>query len=119
MSCITPARKPYRAVRGLRRIGTSGMILAGLALPLYAQSGDAATAGHRPHGDCAESGARPRDRIAGIGAIEGPASPAILRDTVGLSGAKLQQYSKQHDAYSASTKAPQARPMSSRRSSFR
>ena len=37
-------------------------------------------------------------------AVAGPASPAILHDTVGLSGAKLQQYSKQYDTYIASTK---------------
>jgi hypothetical protein len=42
--------------------------------------------------------------MAGLEAVAGPASPAILRDTVGLSGAKLQQYSKQYDTYIASTK---------------
>ena len=37
-------------------------------------------------------------------AVTGPAPPAILHDTVGLSGAKLQQYSKHYDTYIASTK---------------
>jgi hypothetical protein len=42
--------------------------------------------------------------MAGMEAAEGPASPAILRDTVQLSGDKLQQYRKRYDAYMASTK---------------
>jgi hypothetical protein len=99
MSSITPARKPH--CRGLR-IGLSAMILAGLTLPLYAQSG--AAPGPAAHGDWGERGSRPRHRMAGMEAVAGPASPAILRDTVGLSGAKLQQYSKQYEAYIASTK---------------
>jgi hypothetical protein len=42
--------------------------------------------------------------MAGMEAVEGPASPTILRDTIQLSGDKLQQYTKRYDAYMASTK---------------
>lgn len=83
MSSITPARKSHCAIRGLR-IGLSAIILAGLTLPLYAQSG--AAPGRQAHGDRGEPGGRPRHRMAGLEAVAGPASPAILHDTVGLSG---------------------------------
>ena len=103
MSSITPARRLHCAIRGLR-VGLSAIILAGLTLPLYAQSGAAPVPGPQAHGDGGEPGGRPRHRMAGLEAVAGPASPAVLRDTVRLSGAKLQQYSKQYDAYIASTK---------------
>jgi hypothetical protein len=103
MSSIIPARRPHCAIRGLR-IGRSVIVLAGLTMPLQAQSGAAPAPEPQAHGDWGEHGGRPRHRMAGLEAAAGPVSPAILRDTVGLSGAKLQQYSKQYDAYIASTK---------------
>jgi hypothetical protein len=104
MSSITPARKLHRAVRGLRLIGLSAIVLAGATLPLHAQNADTAAPSPRANGGWGDHAGRPRHRMAGMEAVAGPASPAILRDTVGLSGPKLQQYSKQYDTYIASTK---------------
>ena len=45
----------------------------------------------------------PRHRMR-LAAVHGPASPAVLRDSIHVSGDKLQQYTKRYDAYMASTK---------------
>jgi hypothetical protein len=101
------SRKTSIAQRGLLSVGLPLILVAGLARSSFAQSGPGKSAD--PHNPPAQAGwgehmGPPRHRMAVMAAAEGPASPAILRDTVQLSGDKLQQYTKRYDAYMASTK---------------
>jgi hypothetical protein len=106
MSFVNTSSKPSVLGRALRSARASALLLAGLTGSLVAQSGSGSSPDgpsqprQEGHGDQAGP---PRHRMGGM-ALEGPASPAILRDTVQLTGAKLQQYTKQYDAYMASTK---------------
>jgi hypothetical protein len=100
-------RKPSIAQRGLLSVGLPLILIAGLARSPFAQSGPGtSTDPGNPPGQSGwgEHQGPPRHRMAGMEAAEGPASPAILRDTVQLSGDKLQQYTKRYDAYMTSTK---------------
>lgn len=102
-----PSRKPSIAQRGLLSVGLPLILIAGLARSPFAQSGPGTSAdpGNPPgQSGWGEHMEHPRHRMAGMEAAEGPASPAILRDTVQLSGDKLQQYTKRYDAYTTSTK---------------
>jgi hypothetical protein len=101
------SRNPSIAQRGLLSVGLSIILVAGLVRSPFAQSGP----GNSPdpssqagQSDRGEHMGPPGHHMAGMEAAEGPASPAILRDTVQLSGDKLQQYTKRYDAYMASTK---------------
>jgi hypothetical protein len=102
-----PSRKPSIAQRGLRSIGLPMILVAGLARSPFAQSGPGTSTdpGSQPsHSGWGERQRPPRHRMAGLEAVEGPGSPAILRDTVQLTGDKLQQYTTRYDAYIRSTK---------------
>ena len=85
-----------------------------IALPLILCAGLAGSARARGSGTAAE----PRPDSGGsehqygpprhgmrLEAVQGPLSPAVLRDSIHVSGDKLQQYTKRYDAYMASTKA--------------
>jgi hypothetical protein len=105
MSSTIPSRKPSIAQRGLLSIGLPLILLTGLARSPFAQSGPGTSADPgRGQSGWGEPMGPPRHRMAGLEALEGPASPAILRDTIQLAGDKLQQYTKRYDAYMASTK---------------
>lgn len=102
----SPSRKPSIGKRGLRSIGLPMILVAGLARSPLAQSGPGTSTdpGSQPsHSGWGERNGPPRHRMAALEAVEGPASPAILRDTVQLTGDKLQQYTTRYNAYIAST----------------
>jgi hypothetical protein len=88
----------------IRLMSLPALFAAVLAAPLAAQSGAGVSPDSRPQREWGEHGGHPRHRMGRLDAVQGPASPAILRDTVQLTGEKLQQYTKQYDAYMASTK---------------
>jgi hypothetical protein len=101
------SRKPSVVQRGLLSVGLPLILVAGLARSPFAQSGPGNSTDPRTEPGQSSWGDHmgpPRHRMAGMGAVEGPASPAILRDTIQLSGDKLQQYTRRYDAYMASTK---------------
>jgi hypothetical protein len=107
MSSTIFLRKPSIAQRGVLSVGLPLILITGLARSPFAQSGPGTSAdpGNPPgQSGWGEHMGHPRHRMAGMEAAEGPASPAILRDTVQLSGDKLPQYTKRYDAYMASTK---------------
>jgi hypothetical protein len=106
MSSTSPSRKPSIAQRRLLSVGLPLILVAGLARSPFAQSGPGNSAEPRNQPGQSTWGEHlgpPRHHMAGMEAIEGPASPAILRDTIQLSGDKLQQYTKRYDTYMAST----------------
>jgi len=83
------------------------ILIVGLVRSPFAQSGPGNATDPRSQPDqssWSEHMKPQRHRMAATDAVEGPASPAILRDTIQLSGDKLQQYTKRYDAYMASTK---------------
>jgi hypothetical protein len=104
MSSIISFRKPLPVRSGIRLLGLPVILSAMLAAPLMAQSGAGVSPDSRPQSGWAEHRGSPRHRMEALEAAVGPASPAILRDTVQLSGAKLDQYTKQYNAYIASTR---------------
>jgi hypothetical protein len=97
-------RKPLSVRSSIRLLGLPVMLAGMLAAPLVAQSGAGAPPDSRPQNGWGGHRGSPRHRIEALDAVEGPASPSILRDTVQLSGAKLDQYTKQYNSYMASTK---------------
>jgi hypothetical protein len=104
MSSIISLRKPLPVRSGVRLLGLPVILTGMLATPLMAQSGAGVSPDSRPQSGWGEHRGSPRHRMEALEAAVGPASPVILRDTVQLSGAKLDQYTKQYNAYIASTK---------------
>jgi hypothetical protein len=104
MSSIISFRKPLPIRSGIRLLGLPVILTGMLAAPLIGQSGAGASPDTRPQSGWGEHHGSPRHRMEALEAAVGPASPAVLRDTVQLSGAKLEQYTKQYNAYIASTK---------------
>ncbi|HEY9014522.1 MAG TPA: hypothetical protein VIM84_05630 [Gemmatimonadales bacterium] len=86
----SPAR-PFRRNRGLMLAGLPAVLAISLVGSSFAQSGPPGHEG--PH-----NGPRPAMRSLG------PVSPEILRDSIGVTGAKLDQYTKKYQSYMASTK---------------
>jgi Spy/CpxP family protein refolding chaperone len=104
MFSIISFRKPLPVRSGIRVLSLPLILTGMLAAPLMAQSGAGVSPDSRPQNGWGGHRGSPRHRMEALGAAEGPASPAILRDTVQLSGGKLDQYTKKYNAYIASTK---------------
>lgn len=83
--------RPFRSGRGLAMAGLPVVLVMSLVGSPFAQNGPP---GHeaKPHG--------PHPRMGALG----PASPEIMRDSIGVTGAKLEQYTKRYQSYMASTK---------------
>jgi hypothetical protein len=95
---------PTTVARHLRFVALPLILCAGVAGSLRAQ-GSGAAAEPRPDSDGSEHQYGPPRRGMRLDAVQGPVSPAVLRDSLHVSGDKLQQYTKRYDAYMASTKA--------------
>jgi Spy/CpxP family protein refolding chaperone len=93
--------------RAVRSLGLPVLLMGALAGSLAGQSGPGTSTdpGPQPGRNSWDENKGPRHRMGGMAVVEGPASPEVLRDTVQLSGDKLQQYTKRYDAYMASTKS--------------
>jgi Spy/CpxP family protein refolding chaperone len=96
MSCAQPHLK-ISAPRHPTRIACSLALLVGLiAAPAHAQRSTDQASGDqvRPsHG-----------RVFRSGRVDGPPSPAFMRDSIRVSGKELQQYTQQYDSHIAATK---------------
>jgi hypothetical protein len=77
-------------------LGLTLALMVGVAGSPFAQSGP------REYGPGHGSGGH--HRMSGRQALEGPPAPAILRDSIGVSGAQLDRYAKQYSSYMAQTK---------------
>jgi hypothetical protein len=80
-------------------------LLLGIAAPAFAQSGPG---GYAPGPGAEPGGGGMRHRGGGHRMIsrqvlEGPPAPAILRDSIGLSGDQLQRYAQRYSNYVAET----------------
>jgi hypothetical protein len=76
--------------------GLALLVSLGLARPAHAQRGsDPAGTDH----------VRPSPgRMLRFNRVEGPPAPAFMRDSIGVSGKELQQYTQQYDRHMAATK---------------
>jgi hypothetical protein len=95
---------PTTVARHLRFIALPLILSAGVAGSVRAQGSGTAAEPHPDTGGSAHQYGPPR-RGMRLDAVQGPVSPAVLRDSIHVSGDKLQQYTKRYDAYMASTKA--------------
>ena len=89
MPYLNTPRHLSRRSRGLFLAGAPVVLALGLVGSPLAQSGPRP---HQPDG--------PRQAVRHLG----PVSPEILRDSIGLSGAKLDQYTRRYQTYMAQTK---------------
>jgi hypothetical protein len=84
------------------------VFLVALAGPSYAQrGGPGGYASGQGHGSGVTWGMRPRDgehRMMSRELLEGPPSPAILHDSIGLAVDQLQHYSQEYSNYIAQTR---------------
>ena len=95
---------PTTVARHLRFIALPLILSAGVAGSVRAQ-GSGTPDEPRPDTGNSEHQYGPPRRGMRLDAVQGPVSPAVLRDSIHVSGDKLQQYTKRYDAYMASTKA--------------
>ena len=91
MPHLNSSARPFRRNRGLILAGLPAVLAISLVGSAPAQSGP-------PGHDSPHHGPRPAMRSLG------PVSPEILRDSIGVTGAKLDQYTKKYQSYMASTK---------------
>ncbi|HET6778538.1 MAG TPA: hypothetical protein VFH26_06595 [Gemmatimonadales bacterium] len=83
----------------LPSVARRALILAGL--PLLLAIGSASSASSQTvAADSGAAGPRPRKGPAHFG----PIAPAILRDSIGVSGSKLEQYTRRYESHMAATK---------------
>jgi hypothetical protein len=89
-------------------IGLTVAFLFSLAGPSYAQGGGpGGYASGQGHGSGGTWGMRPGDgkhRMISRQLLEGPPAPAVLHDSIGLTGDQLQHYSQQYSNYLAQTR---------------
>ena len=79
-------------------------VLVGLPLLLGLSAGVAqAQGGSDPSGD--HAGPPHHHKMQRSAALDGPPAPAVLRDSIQLSGKALQQYTQRYESHMASTKA--------------
>ena len=91
----------YPAHPGLR-YRMSFVVLAFLLVSATAASARAqSTPGESPG---AEHRGPPHRGILRFGSLEGPPSPAVMRDSIKVGGKELQQYTKRYDNHMAATK---------------
>ena len=107
MSTVGRLSKLTSAAVGL---GLTLAVLIGLAGSSFAQSapggygpgpGQEPGGGGMRHGGMRHGGGQ---RMMSSETLEGPPSPAILHDSIGLSGDQLQRYSQQYSNYTADTR---------------
>jgi hypothetical protein len=92
-----------RSARAAVWLGVTLVVQLGTAGSSLAQStpeNQGPRPGTRAEGMHREGGGR---RMFSRGVLEGPPAPEVLRDSVGLSGAQLQAYSRRYAAYAAET----------------
>jgi hypothetical protein len=85
-------KTPSQAHRALILVGLPILLAIGAVGSPFAQSGPA------DHG--AAPGPGPRRHHGQMG----PIAPAILRDSIGVTGSKLEQYTRRYDSHMATTK---------------
>jgi hypothetical protein len=103
--------KPSKLTSAAVWLGLTLALLIGVAGSPFAQS---APGGYRPgpgqepggggmrHGGMRHGGGG--QRMMSRETLEGPPSPAILHDSIGLSGEQLQRYSQEYSNYTADTR---------------
>jgi hypothetical protein len=100
------AGKPSKLTSAAVWLGLTLALLIGVAGSPFAQS---APGGYGPGPGQGPGGGGMRHgggghRMMSSEALEGPPSPAILHDSIGLSGDQLQRYSQQYSNYAAETR---------------
>jgi hypothetical protein len=91
MRNVTHTSLPYFARRAMLLTGLPVLLALGSAFPAASQ-----TAGR----DSSTAGSSPRK---GRGPIS-PIAPAILRDSIGVTGSKLEQYARRYNSHMAATR---------------
>jgi hypothetical protein len=102
------AAKPSKLTSAAVWLGLTLALLIGVAGSPFAQS---APGGYGPGpgqgpggGGMRHRGGGGQHRMISSEALEGPPAPAILHDSIGLSGDQLQRYSQQYSNYTAETR---------------
>jgi hypothetical protein len=102
------AAKPSKLTSAAVWLGLTLALLIGVAGSPFAQS---APGGYGPGpgqgpggGGMRHRGGGGQHRMISPEALEGPPAPAILHDSIGLSGDQLQRYSQQYSNYTAETR---------------
>lgn len=105
------AGKPSRLTSAAVWLGLTLALLIGVAGSPFAQSapgGYGPGPGQEPGGEGMRHGGMWHggggQRTMSSETLEGPPSPAILHDSIGLSGEQLQRYSQQYSNYTADTR---------------
>jgi len=105
------AGKPSKLTTAAVWLGLTLALLLGIAGSPFAQSapggygpgpGQGPGGGGMRHGGMRHGGGG--QRMISSETLEGPPAPAILHDSIGLSGGQLQRYSQQYSNYTADTR---------------
>lgn len=108
----TASRRRSGRLRAIVTLGLPVMLGIGFASSLLAQSSPGGygpgSPGMRPGGGYGTRMGSPRGgghRMLSPETIEGPASPDVMRDSMGLNGSQLQGYTRRYENHMANTKA--------------